>query len=67
MTKFKLTELLSSHDVFLVGVGFNIFLITSHSEEQYIMETGQFWVEYMDCICLVLSMNKAIKMNNYDE
>ena len=39
MTKSKLTELLSSHDVFLGGFGFNIFLITSYSEEQCIMES----------------------------
>ena len=29
-------------------------------------KTGQFWMEYMDCIWLVLSMNKAIKMNDYE-
>ncbi|KAJ8352967.1 hypothetical protein AAFF_G00130500 [Aldrovandia affinis] len=29
-------------------------------------ETGQFWMEYMDRVWLVLSMNNAIKMNDYE-
>ena len=29
-------------------------------------ENGRFWLEYMDCIWLVLSLNNAIKTNDYD-
>ena len=29
-------------------------------------ETGRFWLEYMDCIWLILSLNNAIKTNDYD-
>lgn len=30
-------------------------------------ETGQFWMEYMECTWLVLSMNHAIQLNDYGE
>ena len=29
-------------------------------------ETGRFWLEYLNCIWLVLSLNNAIKTNDYD-
>ena len=29
-------------------------------------ETGRFWLQYMDCIWLVLSLNNAINTNDYD-
>ena len=65
MNKSKLTEMLSSHDVFQHISDYQSFRKAVHQGE--LGETGQLWIEYMDCTWLVLSMNNAIKTNDYDE
>ena len=30
-------------------------------------ETGQFWLQYMDCVWVVLRLNQAVKENNYED
>ena len=59
-----LAEVLSSADVTGHKAKYKKFRETVRNGE--LGETGRFWIEYMDCIWLVLSLNNAIKTNDYD-
>ena len=60
----SLAEVLSSADVTGHIAKYKKFRETVRNGE--LGETGRFWLEYMDCIWLVLSLNNAIKTNDYD-
>ena len=66
LNESTLTDVLSSDDV-----GLSHHMAEYHAFKEAVRngelgETGQFWMEYIDCVWLVLSMNKAIKMNDYE-
>ena len=60
----SLAEVLSSADVTGHIAKYQEFRETVRNGE--LGETGRFWLEYMDCIWLVLSLKNAIKTNDYD-
>lgn len=66
LNESTLTDVLSPDDV---GLSYHIAEYNAFREavrNGELGETGQFWMEYIDCIWILLSMNKAIKMNDYD-
>ena len=64
VSESTLTEVLSSADLSNHIAEYLSFRESVRNGE--LGETPQFWMEYMDCIWLVLSMNSAIKKNDFD-
>ena len=60
----SLAEVLSSADVTGHIAKYKKFRETVRNGE--LGETGRFWLEYLDCIWLVLALNNAIKTNDYN-
>ncbi|KAL2095547.1 hypothetical protein ACEWY4_007695 [Coilia grayii] len=71
LEKLTLNESTLTHVLSLDDVGLSHHMAEYHAFREAVRcgelgETGQFWMEYIDCVWLVLSMNKAIKMNDYE-